>query len=38
VLLGVGHRWSDSHAIGDLIMALPFTRPMVLAVASTAAY
>jgi hypothetical protein len=36
-LLGVGHRWSDSHAIGDLIMALAFTRAMVLAVASTAA-
>jgi len=37
-VLGVGHRWSDSHAIGDLIMALAFTRAMVLAVASTAAY
>ena len=37
-LLGVGHRWSDSHAIGDLIMALAFTRAMMLAVASTAAY
>jgi hypothetical protein len=37
-LLGVGNRWSDSHAIGDLIVALAFTRAMVLAVASTAAY